>query len=76
MVAKTLARHLELPLMLDPLIGPSVLEASVGDMKSHRSDNVPPEVAFVATLVISLKLIYGLDGKEVYARSSALLGTL
>ncbi|EJD01099.1 uncharacterized protein FOMMEDRAFT_88501 [Fomitiporia mediterranea MF3/22] len=63
-ISKGLARYLELPLTLNPAMAPPVLKRFKRDPTSHKSDNIPPEVALVATVVIVLKIIYGLDGKE------------
>jgi hypothetical protein len=37
------------------------------DAESHKFDNVAPELAFVATGIIVLKMVYGLDGRERFA---------
>lgn len=34
------------------------------DVESHKRYNAPPEVALASTVVVVLKLIYGLDGKR------------
>ncbi|KAI6034341.1 hypothetical protein BKA83DRAFT_4188557 [Pisolithus microcarpus] len=34
------------------------------DIESHKRYNAPPEVALASTVVVVLKLIYGLDGKR------------
>lgn len=33
------------------------------DPERHKYDNVPPEVAMMATCIIVLKMVYGFDGK-------------
>ncbi|THH08639.1 hypothetical protein EW145_g2573 [Phellinidium pouzarii] len=68
-LTKTLARYLELPLTLNPAMVPPMLKKFNKDPTSHKSDNVPPEVALIATIIIALKLGYGLDGKAVRPRA-------
>ena len=66
-VSKALARHLELPLMLNASMAPPLIRQAEKDPMSHKSDNVPPELALVATVVIALKLVYSFDGKYMCA---------
>lgn len=35
-----------------------------GDADSQKHDNAPPEVSLVATAIVVVKLVYGLDGKQ------------
>lgn len=71
MVSKALANYLELPLTLNPALASPVLRETSKDPLSHKSDNVPPEVALAATVVIALKMIYGLDEEvKVYGTDS------
>lgn len=47
--------------------GSSVLSLSStrrGDADSQKHDNAPPEISLVATAIVVLKLVYGLDGKQ------------
>lgn len=69
MLSKALARFLELPLTLHPIMAPSLVQREPKDPAGHKADNVPPELALIATVVIALKLIYGLDGRDVCVRS-------
>ncbi|KAL5508308.1 hypothetical protein ACEPAH_5927 [Sanghuangporus vaninii] len=65
-VSKALAQHLELPLTINTVMAPPLSKQSRRDPTSHKSDNIPPELALVATVIIALKLIYGFDdGKQV-----------
>lgn len=64
-IAKALSRHLELPLTLNATMAPPALRKSNTDPTRHKSDNVPPEIALIATVIIAVKMIYGLDGKAV-----------
>ncbi|KAL5530670.1 hypothetical protein ACEPAF_6928 [Sanghuangporus sanghuang] len=61
-VSKTLAQYLELPLTINRMMAPPLFKQSRRDPTSHKSDNIPPELALVATVIIALKLIYGFDG--------------
>lgn len=38
----------------------------IRDPEHHKYDNAPPEVALIATVIVVLKLVYGLDGKKRY----------
>ncbi|KAH8113267.1 hypothetical protein DFH11DRAFT_1601108 [Phellopilus nigrolimitatus] len=70
-VSKSLARFLELPLTLNPVMAPPALQKFNKDPASHKSDNVPSEVALTSVIIVALKLIYGLDGKEVRPREGS-----
>ncbi|KAF8138412.1 hypothetical protein EV363DRAFT_1393864 [Boletus edulis] len=51
------------------LQGSSALALS-GTADSQRHDSVPPEISLIATAIVVLKLVYGLDGKPRLPRSS------
>ena len=40
---------------------------------SQKQDNSPPEISLIATAVVVLKLVYGLDGKERQERLRAVI---
>ncbi|KAG1866532.1 hypothetical protein DFJ58DRAFT_679366 [Suillus subalutaceus] len=61
-LAKRLGRILSLPLTLHHSLSPT-LRCALGDPEMQLYDNVPPELALVATAIVVLKLVYGLDGK-------------
>ena len=42
------------------------------DPEHHKYDNAPPEVALIATVLVVLKLVYGLDGKRRCVRQIVL----
>lgn len=63
-MSKTLAWYLEFPLLLNKKTAPQLLRVNKKDPISHKSDNVPPEVALVAVIIIVLKMIYGFDDGE------------
>ena len=63
MLVKTLGRRLDLTLALHPALAPSLPRVKRREPRQHRGDNVPPEVALAAILVVALKFVYGLDGK-------------
>ncbi|KAI5124915.1 hypothetical protein M0805_007343 [Coniferiporia weirii] len=69
-LSKALARYLELPLALNSAMALPMLGKTSVDPASNKSDNVPPEVALVATVIIALKLIYGLDGGSIRPEES------
>lgn len=62
-LAKRLGHILSLPLTLHHSLSPTLCRIATGDPEIHIYDNVPPEVALVATTIVILKLVYGLDGK-------------
>lgn len=62
--AKRLGNVLSLPLSLHHSLAPSLSSIKRGDAESHKYDNVPPEIALVATAIVVLKLVYGLDEKK------------
>lgn len=66
-MTKALGRVLSLPLTLHHSLAPTLKRVKQRDPDSHKYDSVPPEVAFVATSVIILKMVYGLDGSARYA---------
>ncbi|KIJ70044.1 hypothetical protein HYDPIDRAFT_79247 [Hydnomerulius pinastri MD-312] len=63
-LTKRLGHELSLPLSLHHSLAPSLSSIKRGDTESHKYDNVPPEIALVATAIVVLKLVYGLDGKK------------
>jgi hypothetical protein len=65
-LTKRLAHILSLPLTLHHSLAPKLKRSNKHDPDSHKYDNVPPELAFLATCIIVLKMIYGLDGKTRY----------
>jgi len=64
-LTKRLAHILSLPLTLHTL-APDLKRDSKRDPDNHKYDNVPPELAFLATCIVVLKMVYGLDGKTRY----------
>lgn len=62
-LAKRLGHILSLPLTLHHSLSPTLCRIASGDPEIHIYDNVPPEIALVATTIVVLKLVYGLDGK-------------
>lgn len=63
-LTKQLARILSLPLTLHRSLAPRLEKSKKTDPETHKHDDVPPEVAFIATLIIVLKMVYGLDDKS------------
>lgn len=62
-LAKRLGHILSLPLTLHHSLSPTLHRTASADPEIHIFDNVPPELALVATAIVVLKLVYGLDGK-------------
>ena len=60
-MAKRLASVRSIPLTQSGATGLPKIKAS--DVMRHVSDNAPVEVRCMATLIIVLKMVYGLDGK-------------
>jgi RNA polymerase I-specific transcription initiation factor RRN7 len=54
---------LKLPLTLHSSLAPGLERVKSKDPEHYNYDNVFPEVALIATLIIVLKMTYGLDGK-------------
>jgi len=65
-MAKALGKVLELPLTLNAVMGAELRKADgQGEAKGmFKGDNLPVEVSLVGTVVMALKLAYGLDGQE------------
>ncbi|CAK5275525.1 unnamed protein product [Mycena citricolor] len=70
-LSKRLAAVLSLPLVLHRSLAPKLTQFKAWDPATHRFDSVAPEVAFLATSVIVLKMVYGLDTKTRAACDSA-----
>lgn len=62
-LAKRLGYILSLPLTLHHSLSPTLRRITPDDPDIHIYDNIPPELALVATAIVVLKLVYGLDGK-------------
>ncbi|KAJ7180182.1 hypothetical protein C8R43DRAFT_1084171 [Mycena crocata] len=62
-LTKRLSAVLSLPLTLHHSLAPRLPRIKARDSESHQYDNVAPELAFAATAIIVLKMVYGLDGK-------------
>jgi RNA polymerase I-specific transcription initiation factor RRN7 len=71
-LTKRLSTVLSLPLTLHHSLAPRLQRIKAQDPESHKYDNVAPELAFVATGIIALKMVYGLDGEP---RLVAILST-
>ncbi|KAK7061801.1 hypothetical protein R3P38DRAFT_2596549 [Favolaschia claudopus] len=63
-LTKRLSTVLSLPLTLHHSLAPRLKQIKQYDVESHQLDNIAPELAFAATGIIVLKIIYGLDGRE------------
>ncbi|KAG9016882.1 hypothetical protein FRB93_009412 [Tulasnella sp. JGI-2019a] len=65
-MTKALASILEIPLALHRSLAPKpgVQHHKYKAVKSRHGDNAPPEMSVISTVVLAIKLVYGLDGKE------------
>jgi RNA polymerase I-specific transcription initiation factor RRN7 len=63
-LTKRLASLLSLPLTLHSSLAPRLQRVKSWDPERHKYDNIAPELAFLATGMIVLKMVYGLDGKS------------
>ncbi|KAI0686432.1 hypothetical protein BC835DRAFT_1288082 [Cytidiella melzeri] len=64
MLTKKLAHILSLPLTLHRALSPILRRIKPLDPEYHKYDNAPVEVSLAAAVVVVLKLVYGLDGKN------------
>ncbi|KAI0307155.1 hypothetical protein B0F90DRAFT_1807830 [Multifurca ochricompacta] len=82
-LSKTMAHVLSLPLALHHTLAPCPAQLKDGDddddddtdtdtdIESHKYDDIPPELALVASVTIVLKMVYGLDGRVRVPKNSA-----
>lgn len=63
-LAKKLAKILSLTLSLHPSLSPTLKRVKQRDPEYHKYDSAPAEVSLAATVVVVLKLVYGLDEKQ------------
>ncbi|KDR83659.1 hypothetical protein GALMADRAFT_56567 [Galerina marginata CBS 339.88] len=61
-LTKRVASVLSVPLTLDASLAPSLEQVKAKDALRHGYDNAPTEVGLVASLIIVVKMVYGLDG--------------
>lgn len=67
MLSKRLGMVLSIPNTLHHSLAPVLKAYKRYSPKFHKMDDVPVEVALVSTVIIVLKLVYGLDGIKRYA---------
>jgi RNA polymerase I-specific transcription initiation factor RRN7 len=65
-LAKTVAHVLSLPLALHHTLAARAGHLEDAELDSHKYDNVPPELALLAAVIVVLKMVYGLDGQPRY----------
>lgn len=65
----SVANRLHLPLTLHSSLAPELERESESAPHHPKYDSIPPELAFMAVVVMVLKVMYGLDGKPRVARS-------
>ncbi|KAJ7713757.1 hypothetical protein DFH07DRAFT_863726 [Mycena maculata] len=69
-LTKRLATVLALPLTLHASLAPRLEKRRTRNPETHRDDSVAPEVAFLATSIIVLKMVYGMDGEARHPTDS------
>lgn len=69
-LAKKVGNVLSLGLSLQGSSAPS-LSSTRRDVDSQKRENAPPEISLIATAIVVLKLVYGLDGKQRQGRLRA-----
>ncbi|KAH9938173.1 uncharacterized protein B0H18DRAFT_1080937 [Fomitopsis serialis] len=62
-LTKKVARVLSVPLTLHRTLASPLQRAKKKDPTWHKFDNAVPEVSLIATVIVVLKLVYGLDDK-------------
>ncbi|EAU84839.1 hypothetical protein CC1G_00358 [Coprinopsis cinerea okayama7 len=70
-LSKRISSILSFPLTLRPSLTSGLAKNKAYDPGSHQYDNAPPEVSMMASCVIALKMVYGLDGTERLPRDAA-----
>ncbi|PPQ94027.1 hypothetical protein CVT25_009875 [Psilocybe cyanescens] len=61
-LTKRVASVLSVPLTLHWTLSPGLAKVKAGDGFRHHYDGVPPEVGLLGSLIIVVKMVYGLDG--------------
>lgn len=74
-MTKALAAVLALPLTLHRVLAPTLGTNHYGTGKVQKGDAAPPELSIIATVVLALKLVYGMDGKSRFVPKRFLLRT-
>ena len=62
--AKRIARLVSIPLTLHKILVPALKRTKKEDPAFHKHDNAIPEVSLVATVIVVMKMVYGMDGKS------------
>ncbi|KAF8076486.1 hypothetical protein FPV67DRAFT_1558944 [Lyophyllum atratum] len=70
-LTKRLGQILSVPLTLHHTLAPNLEKRRSFDPERHIYDNVAPEVGLIATAVVVLKMVYGLDGRTRTPSNSA-----
>ncbi|KAJ3856373.1 hypothetical protein EV368DRAFT_32543 [Lentinula lateritia] len=69
-MTKSLSHRLSLPMVLHQSLAPKMQNLKAGDPQTHNLDNAPVEASLLATVIVVLKMVYGLDGKRRQAISN------
>lgn len=65
-MAKVFADMLRVPLTLHPSLSRRAINSSGKSLIVQIGDNIPVEMSLISTVVLLLKLLYGLDGRSRY----------
>ncbi|KAF9821140.1 hypothetical protein IEO21_00748 [Rhodonia placenta] len=63
-MSKKVARVLSVPVMLHRSLASPLARTKKRDPEFHKYDSIVPEVALISVVIVVLKMVYGLDGKE------------
>ncbi|EJF61215.1 hypothetical protein DICSQDRAFT_61315 [Dichomitus squalens LYAD-421 SS1] len=62
-LTKRLARLVSIPLTLHRTLAPALKCTKKRDPGFHKHDNAVPEVSLIATVIVVMKMVYGMDGQ-------------
>ncbi|GAW07161.1 rexo1 protein [Lentinula edodes] len=63
-MTKSLSHRLSLPMVLHQSLAPRMQNLQARDPQTHNLDNAPVEASLLATVIVVLKMVYGLDGER------------
>ncbi|KAJ3882909.1 hypothetical protein F5051DRAFT_318721 [Lentinula edodes] len=72
-MTKSLSHRLSLPMVLHQSLAPKMQNLKVRDPQTHNLDNAPVEASLLATVIVVLKMVYGLDGERRQAISNSVV---
>ncbi|KAJ4481643.1 hypothetical protein C8J55DRAFT_535845 [Lentinula edodes] len=72
-MTKSLSHRLSLPMVLHQSLAPKMQNLKARDPQTHNLDNAPVEASLLATVIVVLKMVYGLDGERRQAISNSVV---